>query len=135
MPELEPEEEANVVGYAGVALKVPDGDPRWAGREMPELFSAAKACDLARLASVLDLGHDIDEADASAGGETALHIAAEEGHSEAVALLLDRGASIEAASSEGWRPLHSAAQSEAAGSADTVAAAAGARRRPARGAA
>ena len=48
-------------------------------------------------------------------------MAAEEGHTEVVALLLSRRADVNGRSNEGWAPLHSAAQSEALQSTDTVA--------------
>ena len=113
----------DLVSFAGsTTLKVDATDPRWAGRLMPELLGAAKASDLALLTRLLDRpGVDVDERDAAAGGETALHLAAEEGHTEVVALLLARRADVNGRSREGWAPLHSAAQSEAAHSTDVVA--------------
>ena len=113
----------SLVSFAGsTTLKVDATDPRWAGRAMPELLGAAKASDLELLTRLLDRpGVDVDERDAAAGGETALHLAAEEGHTEAVALLLARRADVNGRSREGWTPLHSAAQSEAAHSTDAVA--------------
>ena len=102
-----------------VRLRVPESDPRWNGRPVPPLLDAAKSNDLAALTDLLDQpGCDIEQHDAAAGGETALHLAAEQGHSEVVALLLARRANINALNNQGWGPLHSASQSE---SSDTVA--------------
>ena len=52
---------------------------------------------------LLELGGDILAADA--GGETALHGAAERGANEIVQLLVDRGADLEAVNARGWTPL------------------------------
>ena len=115
-----------LVSFAGSArqLKVNESDPRWSDRPMPELLRAAKTCDLPLLTQLLAAAVpacDVNEQDVAAGGERALHLAAEEGHAEAVALLLDRKADVQARNNDGWSALHSAAQSEAASSTDTVA--------------
>ena len=52
---------------------------------------------------LLELGGDILAADA--GGETALHGAAERGANPIVQLLVDRGADLEAINERGWTPL------------------------------
>mmetsp|Transcript_33839 Transcript_33839/g.55888 ORF Transcript_33839/g.55888 Transcript_33839/m.55888 type:complete len:387 (+) Transcript_33839:83-1243(+) len=104
------------VRFGSILLKVPDVDPRWCTNTMPLLHSAAKACDLPQLQHLLDQPNcNIDEINA---GETALHLAAEEGHSKAVVLLIDRGANVNSPNQDGWGALHSAAQSE---NTDTVA--------------
>ena len=88
---------------------------------MPPLLAAAKAGDLPAIKRLLDKpGADVDEADAAAGGERALHLAAEGGHADVVAELLDRGADINGMNNERWVALYCAAQSEAERSTHTV---------------
>lgn len=61
------------------------------------LISASERGDVHEAQALLDAGAFVRWADA--GGSTALHVAAENGHTEMVALLLSRGASMEAAES------------------------------------
>jgi len=90
----------------------------------PDLYRAAKAGDLQAIAGLLlQPGCNIDQ---RCEGETALLVAAAEGHAGAVALLLDAGADATLANEcadsttcAGWFAILSAAQSE--NSAETVA--------------
>ena len=87
--------------------------------EMAPLHRAAATGDLVALSTLLaafDDGHaaglHASHINALDGGETALHLASERGHTAAMSLLLDRGADVDARNVDGWRPLHSAAQGE-----------------------
>ena len=86
---------------------MPAHDPRWADRELAPLHAAAKANDVTALRKLLLAPPHVDERDR---GETALHLAAEEGHTEAAALLLDADADVNSTNNDGWSPLHAAAQ-------------------------
>ena len=79
-----------LMAAAGVGVS-PGQDPG-TNEEVLEAFSL-----------LLDLGGDIFAADA--GGETALHGAAERGANEIVELLVHRGADLEAVNDRGWTPL------------------------------
>jgi ankyrin repeat protein len=46
---------------------------------------------------------------AGPGGNSALHLAAQKGHTAMVQLLLDAGAALDAVSANGFLPLHEAA--------------------------
>ena len=88
------------------------------------LRNAAVACDIQQLTCLLldwpDRG--IEEQMAATVplcGETVLHLSAREGHVAAVAMLLDRKASLDAPNVDGWGAVHSAAMSKQ--SAETVA--------------
>ncbi|KAH8054183.1 hypothetical protein JL722_8912 [Aureococcus anophagefferens] len=72
-----------------------------------ELLDAARAGDVPRLEALL---RDHDANAAGYDDRTPLHLAAAEGHADAVALLLDRGAAVDA--SDRWRgtPLRDAEQ-------------------------
>ena len=93
--------------FAGSLVRVPAHDPRWADRELAPLHAAAKTNDVAALRKLLLAPPHVDERDR---GESALHLAAEEGHTEAAALLLDAGADVNSTNNDGWSPLHAAAQ-------------------------
>lgn len=118
-PESEPQPQSAQATFANVSIKVPEprDDPRRHGKPLPALHDAARLGDLSALASCLDdPACSVDERD---DGERALDLAAEAGNAKAVALLLDRGADVNAQDHDGWRALHSAAQSAA--SAETCA--------------
>ncbi|MCK5813467.1 MAG: ankyrin repeat domain-containing protein [Cocleimonas sp.] len=72
------------------------------------LFSAAKAGNIAQINSLLTQGAQINAANMSR--ETALHAAATLGRSATVNLLLQKGANPNATTTGGWTPLHSAAR-------------------------
>ena len=74
----------------------------------PLVLTAAETGNMKRLISTLDYVRNINFADDR--GETALHKAAASGHSDAVQLLLSKGASIEAMNSFNDTPLHLAAR-------------------------
>mmetsp|Transcript_2205 Transcript_2205/g.4956 ORF Transcript_2205/g.4956 Transcript_2205/m.4956 type:complete len:289 (-) Transcript_2205:400-1266(-) len=106
-----------LVSFAGISLKVPDvlDDPRWCGKLMPPLHRAAKVGDVSELLRLLEEQESTTAfINVRDGGETALHLAAEEGHVDALRLLLEHGAAVSAQSSEGWTALHCAGQSESA---------------------
>lgn len=76
-----------------------------------ELHKAAEAGDLAQLERMLSRPINID---AHRAGKTALHVAAECGQIAAMALLVSKGASVCATTTDGWTALHCAAQSASA---------------------
>jgi ankyrin repeat protein len=77
-------------------------DQRRQGRER-DFLSAASQGNVAKLNELVDKV-DVD-ARLSEDGETALHRAASRGHLNAVALLLDHGAKVDATDGEGVTPL------------------------------
>ncbi|MFK4087511.1 ankyrin repeat domain-containing protein [Kribbella sp. NPDC020789] len=68
-----------------------------------DLHYAALENDVARLASCLDEGCEVDAQDIQ--GFTALHLACQENATEAAGMLLDRGASLSVANRFGNTPL------------------------------
>jgi ankyrin repeat protein len=72
------------------------------------LLSAAKKGDLAEVRSLLDNNPELDLAQAmtSIFGNTALHLAAENRHTQLVEFLIDKGAEVNATTKEGSTPLH-----------------------------
>ena len=72
------------------------------------LFKAAHRGDVATLARGLREGADV-HGPPDSDGYTLLHVAAESGRNEAMALLLEAGADPNARASDGFTPLHSAA--------------------------
>ena len=72
---------------------------------------AAEAGDTKRLEALLDKDPDLINAKNDSGIQP-LHMAAWEGHDEAVTLLLDRGANIAARDSGDWTALHFAASGD-----------------------
>ena len=74
----------------------------------PRMLAAAQAGDAQLLISTLRFVRNINFTDFE--GQTALHKAAGEGHSDIVKLLLSKGASVEALDYFGDTPLHYAAQ-------------------------
>jgi hypothetical protein len=73
--------------------------------DLPPLHKAVVSGDLARVSSLLDAGHDVDELD---GKDTALHLAVRAGQPEALQILLDKRASLDERDSDGWTPMHHA---------------------------
>ena len=111
----------SVASFGSRLLTVPDaddGDPRWRGLDVAPLHRAAAKGDVSALSALIAVGEGGDAQaqgallDALDGGETALHLAAERGHTEAIAWLLARGSSVQVKNADGWTPLHSAAQGE-----------------------
>lgn len=97
------------VTFTVTTLELPSPEPQ------PALHRAAAAGDIEALVRILHSACDVDHLDE--GGESALHLAAAEGHAEAVQVLLARGAShalvngrANGTISAGWRPIHCAAQ-------------------------
>lgn len=72
--------------------------------QLTALFSAARADQGAVLDALLETGCDCDAADPKTG-KTALHIAAEEGATEAIKVLLSRGASTQVEDHRGQKPI------------------------------
>ena len=72
------------------------------------LQDAAERNDVAFLAALLDAGADVSAA-AGGNGRTALHAAVSSGCLDAAALLLERGAAVDAVDDSGNTPLHLAA--------------------------
>ena len=95
---------ASDTAFAGALVRVPEHDPRWADRAGRSTRQQRTTPQPRKL--LLAPPH-VDERDR---GETALHLAAEEGHTEAAALLLDAGADVNSTNNDGWSPLHAAAQ-------------------------
>ena len=58
----------------------------------PEMVAAARAGDTSTIQQLLAAGQCIDAADSN--GDSALHMAAEQGHTDAVSLLLGMGAKM-----------------------------------------
>jgi hypothetical protein len=75
------------------------------GRTLPELSAAARTGDLLRMRRLLDRGADPGERDRRATGWPPLLHAIHTGQFEAAALLLERGASPDAASPSGYSAL------------------------------
>ena len=103
---------AVVLVVAGCLRKPP------AGQTTP-LHEAAKAGDAAKVASLLASGADVSVQDPNAW--TALHYGAANGYKDIAAMLLDRGAGVNARATFGYRgpdgamPLHEAAKGGHAG--------------------
>ena len=73
------------------------------------IHAAAERADLHGLACLLNCGSDVNTRDRV--GKTALHCAAQKGHQEAVALLIERQADVHAtATKAGWAATHLAAE-------------------------
>jgi len=79
---------------------------------MQEIHSAAYDGDTKRVAELLDQGVDVNGVH-EATAWTPLHIAVNRDQLETAALLLERGADIEARDQNGWTPLHMADSPEA----------------------
>ena len=90
---------ASDASFAGALVRVPAHDPRWADRELAPLHAAAKTNDVAARRKML-----LAPRPTSATAARALHLAAEEGHTEAAALLLDAGADVNSTNNDGWSP-------------------------------
>ncbi|KAA0150244.1 hypothetical protein FNF31_07052 [Cafeteria roenbergensis] len=73
------------------------------------LWEAAKEGNAEQASKLLHAGAPTDWTNNSAGGLTALAVAASAGHTHAAALLLDRGADLEAKDEDGWTALLAAA--------------------------
>lgn len=73
------------------------------------IIEAALGRDMPRVRAALDAGENVDERDADS--RTALHHACIQGQEELVDLLLSFKADVACADSNGWTPLHFAAQS------------------------
>ena len=82
---------------------------RWAVANMADLHQAARHGDVAEIRRLVAAGVDVNEVDEAYGGETPLHIAAYNGHVEAVQTLVQLSAGIEAKNVNGATPLHYAA--------------------------
>lgn len=67
-----------------------------------DLWEAAEAGDAAALGAFVDAGVPVDAKD---DGWTALQLSAQKGHTEAVSLLLDKGADVNALNGNGYTPL------------------------------
>ncbi|KAG2494483.1 hypothetical protein HYH03_007252 [Edaphochlamys debaryana] len=74
-----------------------------------KLLQAAKQGDLAEMQALLQGGARVDAADEQ-DGTTPLWIASSSGHIQEVTMLLEAGASLEAATQDGTTPLHVACQ-------------------------
>jgi ankyrin repeat protein len=68
------------------------------------MHNAAAAGDVVTIRRLVAEGADVN-----VPGDRALHLAAQEGHVDAVRVLMELGAGKEASAADGWRPLHSAA--------------------------
>ena len=97
------------IAFASRLLRVPDDAA--ADSALPPLHAAAKRGELGELCRLLEGGGCHVDAIIE-GGETALHLAAEGGHTLALEYLLAAGAAIEGKTANGWRALHCAAQCE-----------------------
>lgn len=69
------------------------------------IFTAAEKNDVKTLKKVLDAGMDANTRDYDRGA-TALHLACNKGHVEAIELLIDYGADVNAANKRGRTPIH-----------------------------
>ncbi len=99
------EEVLGILGGGDVSVSAPDGKGRTA------LFLAAKSGHLSLARALLDAGACPRGDDANEWMWRPLHHAADKGFVEVAALLLERGAGLEAATrSGGWTPLHLAAR-------------------------
>jgi ankyrin repeat protein len=75
------------------------------------LYDAAFRGDITEVKRLIEQGADVNAPDAEHRiGLTPLHYAAENGHSDTVALLIERGASVSARNRYGGTPLHTAAE-------------------------
>ncbi|MDA0802691.1 MAG: ankyrin repeat domain-containing protein [Planctomycetota bacterium] len=89
--------------------KAPPQSPRRDSQPMSSLVSAARGGDLARVQLEVANGADVNAVD-SASGRSALHWAANEGKTEVVVFLIEKGASTEAMERVGKTPLALAAE-------------------------
>ena len=76
------------------------------------VYNYAKRGDVDNLRLALDYGNNNNPIDCNRNehGRTALHAAADQGHTECIGVLLDRGADIESKQNQGGTALHIAAQ-------------------------
>lgn len=70
-----------------------------------EIFNAAERNDAKKLKALLDAGMDPNIRDYDRGA-TPLHLAANKGNVEAIELLIDAGADVNAANKRGRTPIH-----------------------------
>jgi len=83
-------------------------DLRGDQERITQLVGASRRGDLAEVRAALKAGAPPDAA--TSAGWTALHLAAQGGHSDVVSLLLTAGAPPGATHADGWTPLHRAAE-------------------------
>jgi ankyrin repeat protein len=81
----------------------------WASSKLDALPRAAATGNVAKLQTLIDIGHPVDHVD-SVHGYTALHNASMSGCISAVKLLLSSGASVSMCDRDGATALHHAAQ-------------------------
>lgn len=69
------------------------------------LLDAARRGDIGGMVAALANGARLSARTDDRNGNTALHLAARHGHASAAAFILDRGASVDGRSKDGWTPL------------------------------
>ncbi len=93
-------------GHQDAATMVDDRDVSDTSNEYPPIFAAIRANDIAGLRTIIARGVDIEGKN---DADTPLQFAASLGHVQAMRVLLDHGAEIEASGTLGYTPLHRAA--------------------------
>lgn len=95
---------------SGAALRGELGDGTFRVEQLLTLAAAEGWRWVAVVQHMLELGVDVDSTDEGKPGKTALHLAAEKGHTEVVKVLLDAYAVIDRPDYEGLTALHLAAR-------------------------